>query len=328
MTLRAAIPACFLHGVTTLNDQPASDGSDERECGSASRASCPSAATLGENPRSVRQFAISPTGGGVELLRAVYKSHRFIPHAHDTAVIGLVEGGAAYVAGAGEELYLGPGSVLVIPPGVIHQAYTIGPDPWQYRALYLTGAQLATLGPACVNVNRLLGSRPFSCSRPSVSAQVYRAHDALLDSAAKETSTPLDELADLVATLSYISAISSDAAERPTVVSAGLTRVRQVLDSSPARQLSLNEMASIAQLSRFSFAHSFKRAFGVAPHAYAMYRKIASAKTMLAAGGEVSYAAHVLGFADQSHLTRRFLSVVGVTPGEFRRAWRTRVVAA
>ena len=104
-------------------------------------------------------------------------------------------------------------------------------------------------------------------------------------------------------------------------------RVRRLLEEEPLQRRSLAAMAHDARLGRFTFAHAFKRAYGVSPHAYALQRRVGAVRDMLVAGELVSRAAHHVGFADQSHLTRRFISVVGVTPGEFRRAWQQQRVA-
>ena len=88
-------------------------------------------------PDLQRQYSVAPLLGGVELLTATYRAHRFAPHSQDTAVIGVVEHGSAMVFGAGETLTIDPGSVLVIPPRVLHDAYSFGRRGWQYKALYL-----------------------------------------------------------------------------------------------------------------------------------------------------------------------------------------------
>ena len=71
---------------------------------------------------------------------------------------------------------------------------------------------------------------------------------------------------------------------------------------------------------RFSLA-SIARTFSVSPHQYLIQLRVNSARSLLSAGsGEHSLAelASAVGFADQSHLTRHFKRIVGVTPRQFR----------
>lgn len=87
------------------------------------------------------------------------------------------------------------------------------------------------------------------------------------------------------------------------------------------KELSLADIASAAHLSPFHLARLFKRLLGVSPHQYLIQLRVNSARWLLAAGcGERSLAglASAVGFADQSHFTRHFKRVLGVTPRQFR----------
>jgi AraC family transcriptional regulator len=94
--------------------------------------------------------------------------------------------------------------------------------------------------------------------------------------------------------------------------------IEEHLDASPT----LEQMAALARLSPNYFASQFKRATGLPPHQYVILRRVERAKQLLQTGGEFSLAgvaAHA-GFSDQSQLSHHFKRLVGVTPGQFRRA--------
>ena len=96
------------------------------------------------------------------------------------------------------------------------------------------------------------------------------------------------------------------------------------------REISLGDIAAAASLSPFHLARVFKQALGVSPHQYLIQLRVNSARWLLSAGsGERSLAelANAVGFADQSHLTRHFKRVLGVTPRQFRGP-RSLVIAA
>ncbi len=102
----------------------------------------------------------------------------------------------------------------------------------------------------------------------------------------------------------------------------GCGRLGQVIDyinANLAAELSIVELARIAQASPFHFARGFKASTGVTPHQYVLERRIETAKSLLAAGhlsiADVSYAC---GFATQAHLTTVFRRLVGVTPKAYR----------
>jgi AraC family transcriptional regulator len=110
--------------------------------------------------------------------------------------------------------------------------------------------------------------------------------------------------------------------------SGGLTRnqARRVLDyieSNLVCELTLRELAGIAELSLHHFAHMFKRTLGVAPYRYVLGRRVERAKAMLrtvrASLVDISLAT---GFDSQSHFTSTFRRMVGTTPTEFQRSSR------
>jgi AraC family transcriptional regulator len=88
-----------------------------------------------------------------------------------------------------------------------------------------------------------------------------------------------------------------------------------------SRDVSLNDIAEAVHLSPFHVARLFKQALGVSPHQYLIQVRVNSARSLLEAGsGERSLAeiASAVGFADQSHLTRHFKRLLGVTPKQLR----------
>jgi AraC family transcriptional regulator len=88
------------------------------------------------------------------------------------------------------------------------------------------------------------------------------------------------------------------------------------LDASPT----LEQMAAVAGVSTYHFAHQFKRATGLPPYQYVIMRRVERAEQLLRAGTDLPLAeiAARAGFADQSLFCRHFKRLVGVTPGRFR----------
>ena len=82
-----------------------------------------------------------------------------------------------------------------------------------------------------------------------------------------------------------------------------------------AREISLNELANELGISRYYFCRLFKQSTGFSPHQYVIQQRVEQAKQLLLRG-EMSIAdvAQVCGFAHQSHLTRHFKRLTGVTP--------------
>lgn len=89
--------------------------------------------------------------------------------------------------------------------------------------------------------------------------------------------------------------------------------------------LSLEEMAESTGVSPFHFARLFKAATGHPPHEYLIRLRVDRAQELISRHGRTHTMAAIAqesGFADQSHMTRHFRRVLGVTPGEFAEAQR------
>ena len=115
-------------------------------------------------------------------------------------------------------------------------------------------------------------------------------------------------------------------AARPvTDASAGPTRAVsdavRFINENYAHELSLADIGEAASLSPFHLARMFKKAMGMSPHQYLVQVRVNSARALLTSGAgrrSLAEVAAAVGFADQSHLTRQFKRVLGVTPKQAR----------
>lgn len=98
-----------------------------------------------------------------------------------------------------------------------------------------------------------------------------------------------------------------------------LRRVVEFIEAHLGEEITLAELARIAELSPHHFAGAFRTSTGVAPHRYLTERRIARACELLAKSeATVTTVAHALGFASHGHFSESFRRFVGVTPSEFK----------
>jgi len=84
------------------------------------------------------------------------------------------------------------------------------------------------------------------------------------------------------------------------------------------QEISLQDLAAAAGLSKFHFVRLFAAAVGITPHRYQLLLRINRARYLLRQGDEIAGVAQRTGFFDQSHFTACFRDVVGVTPGRYQ----------
>ncbi|MBP0110651.1 helix-turn-helix domain-containing protein, partial [Bradyrhizobium vignae] len=99
----------------------------------------------------------------------------------------------------------------------------------------------------------------------------------------------------------------------------GVFRVLDYVEANLESELGLDQMASIACLSRYHFARAFKKAVGQSPHRYVSARRLDRAKALLMAGDRpLVEIALALGFSSQANFTRAFTQATGQAPGRYR----------
>ena len=98
-----------------------------------------------------------------------------------------------------------------------------------------------------------------------------------------------------------------------------LAPVLEYIDTHLDADLSLEVLEKTFYLNRFYLSKLFKGSTGSNLHNYILYKRIASAKQLLAEGASVSVACARSGFNDYSNFLKQFKRTVGMSPGQYRR---------
>ena len=260
------------------------------------------------------KFWRDPALDNLELLHARYITHAFAPHTHEGYVIGAVEQGAEQFTYRKNRHVADTGSIVLINPGEVHTGSSATEDGWMYRTLYPSAELLQRAVSDIVGRERDL---PFFAEPvmydPELRAEILLTHRVL-----EGPTSALERESRLLWTLARLIVRYAD--DRPQVGAPpkehrGVQRVRAYLDEHYAENVSLAQLAALAQLSPFHLLRSFRRQMNLPPHAYQIQARILRAKQLLRAGVSCVDTALAVGFADQSHFTKRFKRIVGVPPG-------------
>jgi AraC-like DNA-binding protein len=96
-------------------------------------------------------------------------------------------------------------------------------------------------------------------------------------------------------------------------------QIREYLHGDPAVTVDLSTLSRDTGMSRFKVLRVFKRRYGLPPHTYQLQRRLVLAQRCLREGMRPAQVAAQYGFVDQSHLTRHFKRLLGVTPAQYAR---------
>lgn len=103
----------------------------------------------------------------------------------------------------------------------------------------------------------------------------------------------------------------------PPAASGLAARLRELLDARAFEHVTLAAASELLAASPAHLVRCFTRAFGIAPHAYVLSRRIEAARLRLLEGQPAARVAASVGFCDQAHMTRHFKRHVGTTPGRY-----------
>jgi AraC-like DNA-binding protein len=259
-------------------------------------------------------FRVMPDLGGLELLHATFITHAFAPHTHEGFVISAILRGAEAFRYRGETHIASAGHVVFINPSEVHTGYAPHAEGWTYSTLY-PPAHLLERAWAGIGG---LGTPFFSeavVDDPELHARVAHTTAQL-----QHPASQLERDERLLALLSFALSRHADTKARslrPALEHDAVRRARAFLETHVAQNVSLEHLSLETGLSGFHLSRVFRAQMGLPPHAYQTQLRVKLAKRLLLAGNASAHVALEAGFADQSHLTRQFKRVYGVTPARF-----------
>lgn len=245
---------------------------------------------------------------GVEAVEAD-TAHSFGRHTHDQYGIGVIIHGAQTSASGRGPVEAGPGDMITVNPGEVHDGHPVGGARRSWRMLYFDPGVItqAVLDIGEGQPNDFEFSQPVMNDRRAVQRllPVYTAMTQMHETLAPETG-----FLQLVASL-------MDRQPATRFVPPSISRAKALLDDEPTAATTLTDLAAVSGLSRFQVVRAFSQATGMTPHAYLIQRRVRAVRQMIAKGTPLADAAFASGFADQSHMTRAFVRAYGITPGAY-----------
>jgi AraC-like DNA-binding protein len=253
----------------------------------------------------VRKCAIS----GVHAVEAC-STHSYPRHTHDQFGIGLIRSGAQKSMSGRGMVEAGPGMVITVNPGEVHDGLPIGEAGRSWNMLYFDPDVLQGIAGG---LDR--GTGEFEFHHPVVddgdlAGRFARLYRGMTDGG--ENVLAAEELSLLLVDW-LVPSRRSDRAQ----CASGIGQARARIDDAPAEPVSLSVLADICGLSRFQLLRSFANATGLTPHAYQLQRRVDLARRLIGSRMPLVEAAATSGFFDQSHMTRHFTRILGVTPGAY-----------
>jgi AraC-like DNA-binding protein len=276
-----------------------STGRLERLCG------CASGDVGGDGGR----IRIGSGAEGIERLEAHFVGQAFSPHRHDTYAIGVTLSGVQTFRYRGGQRHCLPGQCHILHPDETHDGGSGTEDGFGYRIIYIDPWL----------IQEAIGGKPL----PFVQCPVVDV--ARLPKGFVSTAWNIDEEIDdivrieiAVMAADMLFAVVPDCMMKPRSLAIdALSRVRDLIAAHPAGRHSMDELERLSDLDRWTLARQFRAAFGTSPSRFRTMRQLDHVRRLLKCGTTLAEASIEAGFADQSHMSRRFKSAYGITAGRW-----------
>jgi AraC-like DNA-binding protein len=256
-------------------------------------------------------FTAYPGLDGVHLVRSAGPVPTSSRHSHRSLCVGAVLYGERVLAVAGGEIRVAAGQVMALAPGLVHACPDAGAN--ETVVICVSAGQLDRLGfhTAC------LGRVEPCLDDPDLFGRVTG-----LAGLAGDIASGLERdgaLQALLARLEEVARAWSDSAvggeSRPESVEAAARH----LEAHATEEVRLDHLARLVGMSPCRLNRLFSHHIGMPPHEYQILLRVHAVKTAIGSGMGLAEASAQAGFFDQSHMTRCFRKVMGMTPGMYAR---------
>ncbi|MES2792247.1 MAG: AraC family transcriptional regulator [Planctomycetota bacterium] len=256
------------------------------------------------------QLWVSPQPG-LEAWSSAWLSEHQTRHSHDFFQLSVTRAGTGRISVDGRTTAHSCGSGILIPPGEVHELRPYS-GVWEFDTVYFSLGDFLNVG---------IESRRDVVPYPVLQIPPHRELQALfqtLHRSITRSATSLCQSASLQDLLLWIGNRGrGEEVPDPAPGRITLRRTREYLDAVTERNISSAELADVAGIGECHLNRSFRREFGLPPHAYHLQVRVNRARALLKEHRAVAEVAVQTGFADQAHFTRHFKQLVGVTPGRF-----------
>jgi AraC-like DNA-binding protein len=243
-------------------------------------------------------------------------THPYPRHWHEELHLCAYTSGSGYLGYGGNSYLVRQGDFVVTPPGEVHENWVDGESGISFCGVYVDAAAFGRVSRQIAGRELTIPAFQDLFVRDKLVGQRFLA----MHLAAERRRSRLEQdellLKFLHALLSRCSA--EGAVEGPIGCErSAVRRAREYIEANFNESISLAKLGELTDLSPFYLHRVFCEEIGLPPHAYQTQVRINRAKQMLRHRYSLAAVAVSTGFADQSHLTRHFQRLVGVTPGRF-----------
>lgn len=250
---------------------------------------------------------------GVARVDAKLHDFAFPVHSHRHVCIGLMHEGEHDCRYGVRRHAVTAGDLMLVNPGEVHDGRPSGRRGRLYSMLEIDPEAFRTL------CSETIGTDQFEFRNAVV--RHPGAREALNSWLSRLLGRNAHAERDAAAL--FVGCLSEIAGRAPGLTSAGglAERVARRMREEHSGADSIGGLGAEMGVSRYQLIRAFKENFGLTPEDYRRQLRIERARAMLTGRSRLADIALASGFADQSHMTREFRRLIGISPAAYRRAF-------
>jgi AraC-like DNA-binding protein len=252
----------------------------------------------------------------LSFLHAHFVQHAYPRHSHEYYVISMIEQGRQSFTHRGTRHLTAPGGIILINPDAVHTGEAVDAHGFEMRSIYPTAKYIQMA--VCELTERQQGLPYFKevqVNHPGAMRSILALHRAL-----SERVDDLECESRLLSTLGLLIRRYADVAsaeKAPGKERQAVQRACDYINEHFAQGVRLHDLAAHVSLSPYYLLRVFHAEVGMPPYAYLESLRVRHAQRLIELGKPLADVAIEVGFSSQSHMTRRFKSIVGATPGQY-----------
>ena len=223
---------------------------------------------------------------------------------------------------------LKPWDVLLVKHHTIHKALIDKTEPYDRVIIYLDGKYFDRIMPNaglmdCFEKADKDGRQritPDDGQQERLAAALEDYEAAMRDEELGAEAIRDTQMVKLLVLINRIYASGSAAPDRAEATrDPKIGAVLSYINENLGRELSVDELAEQAYLSRYHFMRLFKAQTGSTVHAYVRQKRLLYAARLIREGESAARAAAESGFSDYSAFHRAFRECFGISPGQLKK---------
>jgi AraC-like DNA-binding protein len=265
------------------------------------------------NTQDTIRFFSFPDMPYVQCVYGINVTREFSRHIHNSYALGIILKGERMIDTYNESVVISKNSIFVINPGESHTCKSC----LEKHSYFSICVDAEIVNAIASQMSEKTEALPYFASILIQDTELSLKIRQFL-SLSEYASSILARESALVLLLSTFILRHGD--KPPKLCRIGshgdaINRACDFMDAHYAENISLKQLSRVACLSPFYFQRLFLKNRGISPHEYLVHFRIKKARRLLDEGQNIVDVAFETGFVDQSHLSRSFKIVVGLTPG-------------